>query len=118
MRGLWEGIGISWTICKQRLVTQFLQAGCSSRRPTNGVKALKVTDTNITKKVYVQLPTSADKAALPTFVAAGPLAMQLLIDISWLPGPQQQTCSSTRRPDGQTDRRTDNSCIDPALHTM
>jgi len=48
MMGLWDGSSISWTICKQsapssrdNLITQFLQAGCSSWRPTNRVKALK-----------------------------------------------------------------------------
>jgi len=40
MVGFWDGSGISWTICKQfspqqHLITQFLQAGCSSwRQPT------------------------------------------------------------------------------------
>ena len=45
--------GISWTICKQSaprsrqttsqyLITQFLQAGCSSQFPTNSVKTLKI----------------------------------------------------------------------------
>jgi len=49
----WDGSVISWTICKQyapcsRQITTptphhaiFLRAGCSSRRPTNSVKALK-----------------------------------------------------------------------------
>ena len=46
----WNGSGISWTICKQsvshsrhvhqHLISQYLQAGCSSWRPTNNVKAL------------------------------------------------------------------------------
>jgi len=51
--GVWDGSGISWTICKQsaprsRQITtptpyhsDFLQAGCSSWRPTNSIKALK-----------------------------------------------------------------------------
>jgi len=50
---LWNGSGISWTICKQsapccRQMTtptphhSFLQAGCSSWRPANSVKTLKV----------------------------------------------------------------------------
>ena len=41
MTGFWDGSGISWTICKQsaprsrqqHLITQFLQARCSSWRP-------------------------------------------------------------------------------------
>jgi len=46
-----SGSGISWVICKtaphprqplQHPTTQFLQAGCSSCRPTNSIKALKV----------------------------------------------------------------------------
>ena len=50
---------ISWTICKRsapcsrhrqphrHLITQFLQAGCSSWHPTNSVKALKACGNNI-----------------------------------------------------------------------
>jgi len=51
-----------------------------------------------------------------------PPAVQQSIDISWLPGLQQQTCSNdVRRPngtDGQTGGRTADSCIHPAAHTM
>jgi len=40
----------------KHLITQFLQAGCSSRRPTKSVKALKVIERkmiiNINKKTY------------------------------------------------------------------
>jgi len=51
--GVWDGSGISWTICKQsaprsRQITMpaphhsvFLQAGCPSCQPTNSVKTLK-----------------------------------------------------------------------------
>ena len=47
--GFWDGSGISWTNNlhltpdrqpHQHLITHFLQAGCSSWRPTNSVKAL------------------------------------------------------------------------------
>jgi len=52
--------------------------------------------------------------ALPTFAAAAP-AMQQLIDISYRPGPQQQTHhmllqqanGTDSRTDGQTNSRTD-----------
>ena len=51
-------------------------------------------------------------------MTAGRLAVQQSIDVSWPPGPQQQTRSSgVRRPDGtdrRTDRRTPDSCTDPA----
>jgi len=42
-----RGSGISWTVCnsaprsRQHPTSHFLQAGCPSCRPTNGVKALK-----------------------------------------------------------------------------
>jgi len=69
--GFWGGIGISWTIDKQsapcsrqittptvqHLITQFLQAGCSSWRPTNSVKAPKA------QKMSVK----PDLQTLPTF---------------------------------------------------
>ena len=58
-----SGSGISWTICKSaprsRQITMpianppqlsFLQAGCSSCHPTNSVKALKATQTNLWQK--------------------------------------------------------------------
>ena len=48
---VWDTSGISWTICKQsaphcrqphqHLIAHFLQAGCSSWRPTNSIRALK-----------------------------------------------------------------------------
>ena len=79
----------------------------------------------------------ADNVAFAAFAAARHAAAWLLltadlsavqqsIDISWPPGPQQQTRSSrVRRPDwtdgqrdGRTDGRTPDSCISPALHTM
>ena len=53
MTEFWDDSGIRWTICKQsaprsRQITTptphnaiFLHSGCSSRRPTNSVKALK-----------------------------------------------------------------------------
>jgi len=49
--------------------------------------------------------------------------MQQSNDIYCPTGPQQQThCSGMWRPaewwDGKTDRQTDDSCIDPALHIM
>ena len=55
-----SGSGISWAICKSapcsRQITTpashhsvFLQAGCSSCRPTNSVKALKANSTNNTQ---------------------------------------------------------------------
>jgi len=80
------------------------------------------TRARMTNKFCVQLPTYADNVVLPAFAAvrraaarllltAGPPAVQQSIDISWPPGPQQQTSSSgMRRPDetdGQTHRRTD-----------
>jgi len=55
MTGFWDGSGIRWSWAgpyannlhlapdrqpHQHLITQFLQAGCSSRRTTNSVKAL------------------------------------------------------------------------------
>ena len=47
------------------------------------------------------------------------LLLQQSIDISCLPGTQQQTCSSGREwPMGQTDRQTADSCIDSTLHSM
>ena len=45
-----------------------------------------------------------------------PRQLQQSIDISWPPGPQQQTCSSGIR-DRQTDGRTPVSCIDSAAYT-
>jgi len=50
--GFWDGSGISWLCANnvqltpdrqphQHLITQFLQAGCPSCRPTNSIKALK-----------------------------------------------------------------------------
>jgi len=53
--GFGDGSGISWTTCKQSaphsrqitMITQFLQAGCSSWRPTNNVKALNVVATHV-----------------------------------------------------------------------
>jgi len=56
----------------------------------------------------VALPAfaAARRAAARLLLTAGPPAVQQSIDISWLPGPQQQTRSSgVRRPDG-TDRQT------------
>ena len=58
--------GISWAICRsaprcrqprQHPSTQFLQAGCPSCHPTNGVKALRA-DSNVTENVHhtSQLP--------------------------------------------------------------
>jgi len=50
---------------------------------------------------------AAARAAAQLLLSAGPPAVQQSIDISWPPGPQQQTRSSgVRRPDG-TDRQTD-----------
>jgi len=60
----------------------FLQAGCPSCRPTNSVKALRHH------------------------------SLQQSIDISCLPGPQQQRVAAG------WDRQTPDSCIDPALHTV
>jgi len=85
------------------------------------------------KHICVQLPMPPDNAALPAFAAARRVAARLLltadppavqqsIDISWQPGPQQQTRGSgVRQPDGtdgQTDGRTPDSCIDPAPHSV
>jgi len=65
------------------------------------------------EQVCVQLPTSADNVALLAFPAEAP-AVQQSIDISWPPGPQQQT----RRNDG-TDRQTDaRQFHKPCPHTM
>jgi len=57
----------------------------------------------------VALPAFAAecRAAAQLLLTAGPLTVQQLINISWPPGPHQ-------RPDGQTDGRTNDSCIDPA----
>jgi len=78
------------------------------------------------ERVCVQLPTSVVNVALPAFAAerrdTAPLLLsagQQLIDISCLPGDQQQTRSSGVQrandgTDGQTDRRTPDRCIDPA----
>ena len=77
-------------------------------------------------KSAVQLPTSADSVALPTFVRCTPLLRLLLsachaaIDRYRLP-----TCSNpphviavVDRWDRQTDRLTPYRYVDPALHTM
>jgi len=72
----------------------------------------------------VALPTSAAvcHAAALLLLTAGPLATQQSVDVSWLPGPQQQTCSSCAQwPDGtdrQMDGQTSNSCTDPSPHAM
>jgi len=73
----------------------------------------------------LQLPTPADNVALPAFAAARRAAaapgVQQSIDISYPPGPQQQTRSNkVRRPDGtdrQTDGRRPNSHTDAAPRT-
>jgi len=45
----------------QHLITQFLQAGCSSWRPTNSVKALKAPGNNSKRKMFfITLATSSD----------------------------------------------------------
>ena len=79
------------------------------------------------KQVCVKLPTSADNVALSAFAAARRAAARLLlttaavqqsINISWLPGPQQQTRSGgVEQPNG-TLRRTPDRCIDPNPHSM
>jgi len=59
------------------------------------------------EQVCVQLPTSADNVTLLAFPAEAP-AVQQSIDISWPPGPQQQTRrGSVRPPNDGTDRQTD-----------
>ena len=62
--GFWDSSGIGWTTCKQsaprsRQITtptthhsNFLQAGCSSWRPTDSVKALKVHRKRTLKRNY------------------------------------------------------------------
>jgi len=61
-----------------------------------------------TYQVCVQHPTSTDNVAPPAFAAerraaarllldAGPPAVQQSIDISWQPGPQQQTSATANR---------------------
>ena len=54
----------------------------------------------------VQLPTHADNVALPVFVRRTPL-LQQSIDISFPPGPQQQTRRTLLQWANGTDRRTD-----------
>jgi len=49
--------------------------------------------------------------------AAAP-AVQQSIDISYPPGPQQQTCCTLLQQNNRTDERTPNHFIDPALHTI
>ena len=62
-------------------------------------------DDEILTDKTVQLPTSAENVALPAFAAAAP-AVQQSIDISYSPGPQQQTRRAAQRANW-TDRRTD-----------
>jgi len=67
----------------------------------------------------VALPafTAARRAAARLLLTAGSPAMQQSIDISWPPGPQQQTHSSGAwRPDG-TDRRTDGRRTDAQTYS-
>jgi len=48
----------------------------------------------------------------------GSPAVQQSIDVSWPPGPQQQTRSSgVRLPNGGTDRQTDGRTPDRFMHT-
>jgi len=77
-------------------------------------------DDEILTDKTVQLPMSAENVALLDFAATAP-AVQQSIDISYSPGPQQQTrraayCCSGRI--GRTDGRTQYRCVDPAPHTM
>ena len=107
------------------------------RQRRRSADALRGRDTSSSKQLKpacLRLPTSADNVALPAFAAArprraaaaaasdrvGPVAVHQSIDISWSPGPQQQTRSSgVRRPD-ETDWQwqTPDSCIDTAPHTL
>ena len=61
-------------------------------------------------------------SAARLLVTAGRLAVQQSIDVSWAPGPQQQTRSSGgRRPDGtdgQTDARQLSRPVDSAAHIV
>ena len=65
---------------------------------------------------------AARRAAARLLLTSGPPAVQQSIDMSWRPGPQQQTHTNGARQasgtDGQTDGRTPDSCIDPARRTM
>jgi len=60
---------------------------------------------------------AARRAAARLLLTSGPPAVQQSIDMSWRPGPQQQTHTNGARQasgtDGQTDGRTPDSCIDP-----
>jgi len=87
------------------------------RQRRRSADALRGRDTSSSKQLKpacLRLPTSDDNVALPAFAAArprraaaaaasdrvGPVAVHQSIDISWSPGPQQQTRSSgVRRPD-------------------
>jgi len=74
MTGFWDGSGIRWSWAgpyannlhlapdrqlHQHLITQFLQAGCSSRRTTNSVKALTaLVSKQYTSKKTIHTPTA------------------------------------------------------------
>ena len=69
---------------------------------------ISITTLSLLNKSYVQHPTYADNVARPAFArrrCCSP-AVQQSTDISWPPGPKQQTCSSGGRI-GHTDRQTD-----------
>jgi len=76
-----------------------------------------------------QLTRGDDNLALPTFAAVCHAvawllltthlsAMQQSINISWLLGPQQQTCSSSIWQLDGTDGQKNDSCMNPAPNTM
>jgi len=78
-----SGSGISWAICKSAPrsrqittpapTTQFLQAGCPSCRPTNGVRALKALKAPAIYAVYIYRPMpvtvmNADAVTVPNWL--------------------------------------------------
>jgi len=100
-----------------------MSASTELARNRNGKKMQQIQETEINKSVSSNLRTYADNVALPSFAGCWcwALAMQHLIDISFMPGPQQQACRWDREMDGRTNKQTEGwtayCYIDPAVHT-
>ena len=79
--GFWDGSGIGWIICKQSAANSgqtttptsrhsiFLQAGCSSWRPTNSIKALKANSVNTKWQINWLFSSSIRECCVGAFLA-------------------------------------------------
>jgi len=123
--GFWDGSGIIWmhdhmqTICTslqphQHLIAEFLQAGCSSWRPTN----CAVVNANMLLSCTVSdKSVSSYLRTLTTWHCPHLLAAAAAIDQRLLPAGPTAANLQQQRPD-RTDRRTPDSCINLAPHAM